>query len=106
MSEEGFSVQDRLALLSVLPDKGNITTLHILRVLREELSFSEDEHAALELVTLPDTVHWNPDHKVPDKTIEVGDKARDVIATALKQADQRQDLADLHIPLWDRFVGD
>ena len=106
MSAEKMSIQDRLALLSVLPDKGNITTLRIVRVLRESLSFSDAQHATLSLEILPDTVRWNPDHDLPDKEIEIGDTARGVIAEALKQADQRQDLSDLHIPLWERFVGD
>lgn len=106
MSTEAMSVQDRLALLSVLPDKGNITTLRIVRVLRESLSFSEAEHATLELEMLPDTVRWNPEKENAAKEIELGDKARDVIVASLKQADGRKDLAELHLPLWDRFVGD
>ena len=104
--EEEMSVQDRLALLAVLPDKGDITTIRIVRVLREALSFSEPEHATLELEVLPDTVRWNPDANLPDKTIEIGERARDLIVAALKQADNRKDLAELHLPLWDRFVGE
>ena len=55
---------------------------------------------------LPDTVRWNPDNENGAKQIELGDKARDVVVESLKQADQRKQLAELHIPLWERFIGD
>ncbi|MHC4067261.1 MAG: hypothetical protein ACYSUI_22540 [Planctomycetota bacterium] len=104
MATEKLSVQDRLALLSVLPDKGDITCLRIVRVLREELSFSEDEHASLQLEIKPDAVKWNQAHDVLDKEIELGDKARAVLVDSLRAMDKRKILTELHIPLWERFV--
>ncbi len=44
-----LSVGERLQLLALLPSEGEITSLKILRKLRESLSFSEEEHRSLNL---------------------------------------------------------
>jgi len=59
-----LGVGDRLILLSILPREGDITTLKIVRELRENLSFDEAEHKELQLTSEGDTVRWN------DKQIE------------------------------------
>ena len=42
-----LSVLERLTILGLLPTKGNYTNLKLLRVAKEELSFSDEEHKAL-----------------------------------------------------------
>ncbi len=53
-----LSVLDRLLLLGLLPAEGDITTLRIIRTLREELSFTEQEHADLHLKQDEGRVTW------------------------------------------------
>lgn len=103
VSGEKLSVLERLKLLDFLPVTGDITTLRIVRQLREDLSFSEEEHSELEFKTSGDTVHWNP---LADqgKTISLGPKAREVIALALKRASEAQKLGLDCVTLYDRFV--
>ena len=48
-----LSVQNRLSFLGLVKNSGNSTTLKIVRELREELSFSEVEHALLKFQQLP-----------------------------------------------------
>lgn len=48
-----------MLLLQLLPVSGNLTTIRIVRELRESLSFNEDEHEVLRFQTLPgDRVKW------------------------------------------------
>src|SRR5207247_9230228 len=54
-----FSVQERLILLSILPAEGDLTTLRIVRGLREQLSFSEEEHALLKFNQAENRVAWD-----------------------------------------------
>jgi len=44
-----LSVFERMILLNTLPAEGDLTTLKIVRGLRESLSFTEEEHAALNI---------------------------------------------------------
>ena len=48
-----LSVQNRLSFLGLIDNIGNYTTLKIVRELREELTFSEIEHALLKFQILP-----------------------------------------------------
>lgn len=100
---ESFSVLDRLKLLELLPAQGDITTLRIVRTLREELSFSESEHAELEFKVDGQNIHWNP-LKDKGKSFSVGAKARQVIQASLKRASEEEKLGLDMVPLYERFV--
>lgn len=103
---ENLTVQDRLALLSILPGQGNITTLKIVRSLREELSFSEQEHEDYGIVMKDGKVIWEVSSNGHAKDIEIGRKAREVIVAALEDGDRRNQLEDGHIGIWVRFMED
>lgn len=54
-----LNVLERLLLLQLLPESGNLTTITIVRQLRESLSFNEDEHEVLQFRTLPNNnMQW------------------------------------------------
>ena len=64
-----LSIMNRLSLLGLLINEGDITTLKILRELREELSFTPEEHVAINFRPQPDgKLIWNDD---ADPNIEV-----------------------------------
>jgi len=98
-----LGVKDRLILLGVLPKEGNITTLKIVRKLREELSFNEEEHKLLNFREKAGMTVWNfeTDGK---KEIEIGEKATDVIVETLKGLDRNNKLHEDHLPLWEIFM--
>jgi hypothetical protein len=98
-----FSVKERLILLNILPERGDILSLRLTRKFREALSFSEEEHAALQFQELPNQVKWNVAIEQP-KEIEVGPKLHEVIAAALKAIANNPDLSGAHLDLYDRFV--
>ena len=99
------AISERVALLSILPKEGSITNLRIVRKMREDLSFSEEELVTHKLTDSEQGVTWDPGPTDPFKDVEIGEKATDVIVAALKKADSREKLTEAHIGIWDKFVG-
>lgn len=100
-----LSVYDRLMLLNILPKEGDFTTLKIVRTLRDNLSFSEEEHAALQFKREGNSTFWRDDVEV-NKDVAIGEKATDIIVDALKALNKAKKLTEQHIDLYEKFVKD
>ena len=98
-----LTVVERIMLLDVLPAESDVTTLRIVRTLREALSFSEQEHADLGLTTGGGKVTWNSE-KATLKDVEIGAKAHSVIAAALQRRSNEKKLTIDMVGLYERFV--
>jgi hypothetical protein len=98
-----LSVLERLTLLQTLPREGNLTQIRIIRKLREDLSFSEDEHKALGFTNKDDRLLWRREGD-PMKDIDIGETASTVIGERLKALDAAGKLTEDHLPLYDRFI--
>jgi len=98
-----LKVFDRLILLNIMPKEGDFTTLKIVRKLREDLSFSEDEHKALEFKQEDGQVQWKQAGDIP-KDVPIGEKASDLIADVLKKLDKEKKLQDQHYRVYELFV--
>lgn len=105
--EEGIElgVFDRLILLNILPKEGDFLTLKIVRQLREELSFTEAEHKALQFVQEDGNVRWKSSADKP-KAFDIGVKATEIIVEVLKKLDKDKKLKDEHFGLYEKFVID
>jgi len=100
-----FKTFDRLILLNLLPKEGNFTDLKILRKLKEELSFSEKEHEALQFEFGENgSVRWNLEGDVP-KEVEMGSRAKTIIEEILKKLDSEKKLKEEHLSLYEKFIG-
>jgi len=93
---------ERLTLLMVLPEQGDLPTIRIVSDLRRDLSFTEDEHAALEFVTSDTGVRWNGEADT-GREYEFGAKAREVIVKALEKMSSDGKLRAEHLPVCDKF---
>ncbi len=100
-----LSVFERLILLNILPPEGDFTTLKIVRQLKTDLSFSEEEHAALQFEQNEGTVKWLQEADIP-KEIAIGEKATDIIVGVLKDLDKQKKLTEQHYSLFEKFIGD
>jgi len=100
-----LTIMDRLLLLGILPAEGDITTLRIVRDLRTDLSFSEEDLTAFEIVSDAATglVRWNAEKETP-KDVTIGAKARRIITEALERLSNEKRLKADYIPLYERFV--
>ncbi|MDD5510903.1 MAG: hypothetical protein PHI12_08835 [Dehalococcoidales bacterium] len=99
-----LGVFDRLILLNILPKEGDFTTLKIIRKLREDLSFTEDEHKALNFVQEEGNIKWQTEADIP-KEILIGEKATDIIVEVLKKLDKDKKLTDQHVSVYEKFVS-
>lgn len=97
-----LTVLERLLLLEYLPKEGDYTTLKIVRRLREDLSFSEEEHQLLQFKQDAQSLRWTPGP--PPKEIAIGGKAHDTIVAALKGLDRQGKLRQDCLDLYERFV--
>jgi len=98
-----LGVFDRLILLNILPKEGDFTTLKIIRTMREDLSFSEEEHKALEFVFNEGNVQWKREADV-QRDINFGEKATDIIVEVLKKLNSDKKLTDQHYSLYEKFI--
>ena len=104
MALEKLNIRDRMVLLNILPPTGDITTLRIVRQLREALSFSEQEHAEFGIQQAGEMICWNPGVSA-EKEIEIGPKALAIIQKTLGDMNKKELLREEHVPLYERFVG-
>lgn len=100
-----LNTKERLILVATLPKEGDFTTLKIVRQLREDLSFSEDEHARLHFVNTPEGVQWQQGGDQP-REFAIGAKAKEIIVAALQQLNDAKRLTADHLSLYEKFVGD
>jgi hypothetical protein len=102
-----FGIRDRLQLLAILPSEGNITLVRIMDDLARELSFTEDEIAAVGLASVTDASgsRWSwDDAKEQPKEVSIGPRAWTAIEDHLKRLSDQGKLPRACVGLWDRFV--
>ena len=100
-----LSIMDRILLLNILPGEGDITTIRIVRQLREDLSFSEQEHKDFGIVNEENQIKWDP-AKAQPKEVEFGPKVAKLVSKALKKLSDSDKLTTQYVDLYDRFVED
>lgn len=100
--EYKIGVRDRLVLLAILPETGNLTTIKIVRELREALSFNETEHADLQMKQDGERLTWE-EGAIPARTVEVGAKGQEIIRDALGKLDKDATMTADHLDLCDMF---
>jgi hypothetical protein len=96
------AVGERIRLLAMLPDVGSILTLKIVRELRSELSFSEEDHKTFNLQSHEDRITW--DDNAPEKEIEFGEKAMEIVKARLTELNDTEQLTVADVTLWDKFM--
>ena len=98
-----LNVLERIILLNLLPDKGSFTNLKLIRVAKEELSFSEEENKALSFQQKGEALKWN-DSGIKDKEFSFGEVIDKLIVNALKELDKNEELKNEHISLYEKFI--
>uniref|UniRef100_A0A6M3JVP5 Uncharacterized protein n=1 Tax=viral metagenome TaxID=1070528 RepID=A0A6M3JVP5_9ZZZZ len=88
--------------MNILPQENDYTTLKIVRKLKDELGFSEEEHKKLNFKHEDGGLLWNDG--LADKEVEIGEKATDIITDAFKQLNRSKKLHADHVSLYERFV--
>ncbi|NIN70262.1 MAG: hypothetical protein GTO63_37405 [Anaerolineae bacterium] len=98
-----LGAKKRLILLNIVAGvRGNLTELRILREVKEALSFSEGEHAALKIQERNGRLHWDTKADEP-KEIEIGEVAKHIIVRRFKELNKQGQLAQDHLDIVDLF---
>ena len=100
-----LSFVDRFALLQMLPVEGSVMTIRILRDLKDELGFSEEEVKKSKLKEVPGGVQWDAGVVAKmHKDVPMGEKARDIIRESLEGLEKQKKLKLEFLDLYERFV--
>lgn len=113
-----LSVQERLVLGMILPVKSSFETLKVVTKLQDTIGFSDEEHALLdfkyegekyidestgkEKIVPSGSIHY--EKNVPEKEMDIGEKATDIIVKSLKELDKNEQLMMQHKSLYEKFV--
>lgn len=100
-----LSIQERLALLNVLPQQGDILTLRIVRDLQKECSFTEEEieRVAVRFSEDGKSVEWNSNADT-GKEITIGAKATEVIKNAFERISEAGSMPIAYLSIYERFA--
>ena len=98
-----LSVLERILLLNLLPREGDFKSLKIVRNLKEDLGFSEDELKALEFKQEGTQTMWRTEADAP-KDIPIGEFAHALIADTLRELDKNKKLNEQIMSLYEKFV--
>ena len=97
-----LNVLERLLLVNLLPAEGTFSNLKLLRVTREEISFTEKENKKLGFIQEGGNIQWSD--TVEPKEIEFGEVIAKLVVNALKKLDKEEKLRDEHISLYEAFI--
>jgi hypothetical protein len=97
-----LTIMERLALLQILPQQGNVATLRIVRKLREDLSFTEDEIKAFDIIIEEGRITWD-EVKAKPRGYEFGATAHKTIIDTLEKLDNEGKVEIQHLSLMDKF---
>ena len=96
-----LNVPDRLVLLSIIPKEGGYTTLKILRELRMNLGFTEEELKEWGIEQEDTLVNW----EVPGETeIPIGETASGIIVDRLRELDNNNKLEEHMMDVYEKFI--
>lgn len=97
-----LTVFERLALLNNLPERGSLADLRILRDLASDLSFTEQEHAAIGFHENESGLEWDTEPEPVD--VEIGDRAQALIRDQFEQLSEAGALHQSLLPIAERFL--
>lgn len=99
-----LSVKERLELLNILPQVGNVVMLRVVQDLRVEVGLSPEEVELIGVKQDGQQMTWD-EIKDPMKDVTLGSAAVGVVVKALTDLDGAAKLKVGHLTLYDKFVG-
>jgi len=108
--KQKLNIAERVALLNILPPEGNLVTLKIIRELKTDLSFSEEEVKRFKIKANPapgglgSFITWDSDFTKETKEVEIGNVAKDIIVEQLKALESQKRLRMETLDLYEKFV--
>ena len=102
-----LEVHERIALLSILPTKGDYAGLKTIRRAREMISFSPDEIKFYELVQDGGQTKWSTAKASEQiKDVPVDEYTTNVIREKLAELNTKDELTEQYMSVYEKFVID
>jgi hypothetical protein len=98
-----LSIADRLTVLQILPNEGDLTTIKIVRDLVDHLGFTEQEFKECNITIQDNQAHWDKEIEIE---FEFGPKALSMVVTALEKLNKENKLTVNYLPVYEKFVGE
>ncbi len=104
-----LNVPDRMLLLQLLPSVGSITIIRVVREIREELSFTHDEHKKYSIkhgktADGKSYVKWDDVSGYETKEVEINDVVADMLKHKLIELSKTNELDMSMIRFYEIFV--
>jgi len=99
-----LNLNERFAVLQIIPKEGNFATLKVVNNLRLILAPSEAEYKEFGITAEGEMLRWN-DKGQEEREIKIGEKATDVIVEALKKLDEDKKLTQSQFSIYEKFNG-
>lgn len=103
-----LTVAERIIIGNILPSEGNFVTLRVIRDLRNNLSFSDEELAKLSFKGDGNSkIFWDSvaEQEMGPKEVEIGQAALGIIRDALLKLDREGRLTEQMLDVYERFLG-
>lgn len=97
-----LGVRDRILLGQMLPSQADITTLRVVQELKMQLSFSDAEHQRFGIKQDGNQILWEDTASTAE--IAVSKAAHGIIVEVLKGLNDKKQLTEAHISLYEMFV--
>ena len=98
-----LTVIERIMLSQLLPKEGNFTNLKLLRAVKEELSFNEDENKKLDFRLVGDKTVWNDVNIL--REFNFGNVISGIISTELEKLNNEEKLLEEHLTLYEKLIN-
>jgi hypothetical protein len=102
-----LSILERLLILNLLPGENDIITLRLVRKLKDQIGFTDEELVTLNMRSEQEgnrsLTKWDQD-KATDTEFELSEKVVDIIRDELKNLDKIKKLTENHISLYTKIV--
>jgi hypothetical protein len=105
-----LTVPERIALgSSILPSENNFVTLKVVRNIKKQIGFSEEELKNLSLKTINldggmTRFEWDRAKELPVE-YEFSDKAVEIILESLESLGKNKKANEQHLAIWEKFTG-
>ena len=101
-----LTLSERIGILTVLPQSGNIITGRIVRDLRQELSPTEQEIREANIESHPNGgISWSVKATTITKVVPIGETGLDIIVKGFELASEKESLDFTWLALYERLKG-
>lgn len=101
--EYELNVNERLLLLNIMPQKGNIVNLRVIKDIVKDVGFSEEEIKEFEIKSTNDgKVMWNS-QKAKTKKINLGDTGRGLILNEFKKLNDKNEIPMEYLSFYEKI---